>query len=143
LPRGWKPNADSYTNSYGDAAAVDANANAYSYCNDATSVAHAHGDCDGDNHAEAYAYAKAAANAVSSSDAVSEWAKRSKQLQSNRELARQLASSLLFRGDIIRSRFGLRAIRATTTEPRRRRVVKKLSQNIVKKSVLTGLRFSD
>jgi hypothetical protein len=90
--------SDANANSYGDIYAGKSDADGYSNSDDATSVAHAHGDCDGDNHAEAYAYAKAAAHAVPASDAVSEWAKRSKQLQSNRELARQLASSLLCGG---------------------------------------------
>jgi hypothetical protein len=129
-----QPNAHGYTGksdangySYGHIYAGKSDADGYSNSDDATSVAHAHGDCD--NHAETYAYAKATAHAVPASDAVSEWAKRLKELQSNRELARQLASSLLFGGDIIRSRFGLRAIRASTTEPRRRRVVKIYPKN--------------
>ena len=136
---GWC-NPDAY--GYGDTDTGIPNAYAYSYGdrngNDAS--ANAYADTLGD---PASANAKTAAHTVPSADAVSEWIKELKELKSNRELARQLASSLLFRGDIIRSRFGLRAIRATTTEPRRRRVVKKLSQKIVKKRVLTGLRFSD
>jgi hypothetical protein len=49
-------------------------------------------DANSDNHAEAKANAEAAAHATSSSDAVSELQK----LESKRELARQLASSLPF-----------------------------------------------
>ena len=52
----------------------------------------AHANCDSDNYAEANANAEAAAHATSSPDAVSELQK----LESKRELARQLASSLLF-----------------------------------------------
>ena len=90
---GWS-NADSYTNSYGDAAAnanAHANANGYSYPNAAS--ANAYADTLGDS---ASANAKAAAHTVPSADAVSEWIKELKELKSNRELARQLASSLLF-----------------------------------------------
>jgi hypothetical protein len=78
-----QPNANGYTGksdangySYGHIYAGKSDADGYSNSDDATSVAHAHGDCDGDNHAEAYAYAKATAHSVSSSDAVSEWAKK-------------------------------------------------------------------
>ena len=81
-----KSDANSYSNCYISSGKPDANA--YSYSDDATSVAHAHSDCDGDNHAEAYAYAKATAHAVPASDAVSEWAKKLKELKSYRELAR-------------------------------------------------------
>ena len=64
LPRGRKPNANA--NAYG-------NANANAYGNDhTTSISYAN------NHAEANTDAKAAAYAISSSDAVSEWAKRFK-----------------------------------------------------------------
>ena len=103
-----KSDANGYSNCYISSGKPDANA--YSYSDDATSVAHAHGDRDGDNHAETYADAKAAANAVSSTDAVSEWVKKLKELQSNRELAGQLASSLLFGVAlrIMRMRFGVR-----------------------------------
>ena len=70
--------------------------NSYTYgnCNSngyhhATSVSYAYGHTDAlaEPH-PASADAKAAANAVSSADAVSEWAKKLKELQSNRELAR-------------------------------------------------------
>ena len=76
-----------------------------------TSIANGHGNSnsDGNNHTtstftdtDANADAaspdsKAPANAVSTADAVSEWVKKLNELQSNRELARQLASSLLCR----------------------------------------------
>ena len=75
---------------------TDANANAGNTATDA------YGDTDTYNYAYTYtigdpasADAKAAANAVSTADAVSEWAKV-KRVKSNRELARQPASSLLF-----------------------------------------------
>ena len=79
------------------------NANAYSdphaftYCNGygngndhTTSISYANSYCyrNGNIHAEANADAKAAANPVPASDAVSEWARRLKELQSKRELAR-------------------------------------------------------
>ena len=51
------------------------------------SYAYGHTDALAEPH-PASADAKAAANAVSSADAVSEWAKKLKELQSNRELAR-------------------------------------------------------
>jgi hypothetical protein len=96
--RWWRnPNADAYSDSYGNNHTTSVSY-AYSYGNSndhTTSISYAYGNRDSDNHAEAYAYAKATAHAVSSSDAVSEWAKRLKELQSYRELARQLASSLL------------------------------------------------
>jgi hypothetical protein len=88
--------SDAYTHSYGHgdnyAGKSDADCYGYDYT---TAVSYAHSDRDGDNHAETYADAKATAYAISSSDAVSEWVKKLKELQSNRELARQLASSLL------------------------------------------------
>ena len=87
-------NPDSYT----DAGNTDANANAGNTATDA------YGDTDTYNYAysdtigdPASANAKATAHAVPSADAVSEWIKKLKELKSNRELARQLASSLLFR----------------------------------------------
>ena len=47
---------------------------------------HGDGDSDRYTHNKAYTDTKATANAVSSADAVSEWVKRLKELQSNREL---------------------------------------------------------
>ena len=86
-------NADADT----DAGNTDANANAGNTATDA------YGDTDTYNYAysdtigdPASADAKATAHAVPSADAVSEWVKKLKELKSNRELARQLASSLLF-----------------------------------------------
>jgi hypothetical protein len=80
--RWWRnPNADAYGDSYGNNHPTSTYA--YSYGNGdnhTTSISYAHGDRDGDNNAETYADAKAAAHAVSSSDAVSEWAKRLKEL---------------------------------------------------------------
>jgi hypothetical protein len=95
--RNTNPNTDGYG---------DRNSDAYSYGNGNT-YSIAYGDCYGNSNIycnadtlgdPASADAKAAANAVPSADAVSEWAKKLKELQSNRELARQLASSLLCRG---------------------------------------------
>lgn len=96
-----QPNTDatdkSYTNSYGYTA-CKSNADGYSYNNTTTPDA----DCDAHTHGDpASADAKAAAHAVSSADAAvtaSERVKRLKELKSNRELARQLASSLLSGG---------------------------------------------
>ena len=102
-------NANSYSYRYNYSGKSDADGHGYSYRYDhPTSISYANRDCD--NHAETYADAKAAANAVSSTDAVSEWVKKLKELQSNRELAGQLASSLLFGMAlrIMRMRFGVR-----------------------------------
>jgi len=104
-----QPNANDYTgksdaNANGNyhTTTIDTYADGYGN-HHATSISYPHGDRDGDNHAEANANAKAAAHAASSSDSVGEWVKKLKELQSNRELARQLASSLLFRGSAARS----------------------------------------
>ena len=70
LPRGWKPNANAYGNDHTTSISYangDGNRNHHT-----TSISYA------DNHAEANTDAKAAAYAISSSDAVSEWAKRIK-----------------------------------------------------------------
>jgi hypothetical protein len=100
-----QPNTNDYT-------AGKSNADADGHGNDhTTSIANGHGNSnsDGNNHTTttftdtdadadaASADAKAAANAVPTADAVSEWVKKLNELQSNRELARQLASSLLLR----------------------------------------------
>jgi hypothetical protein len=86
-----KSNADGHVNDHTTSISyADGNRNDHT-----TSVSYANGDGDRFTHNKAYTDAKAAANAVPSSDAISEWAKRLKELQSNRELARQLASSLL------------------------------------------------
>jgi hypothetical protein len=74
-------NCYGYTNSYSD---CNCNCNCYSY-----GFAERDADALGD---PASAHAKAAAHAVPSADAVSELQK----VESKRELARQLASSLLF-----------------------------------------------
>jgi hypothetical protein len=93
------------TNSNGDRNRDgDGNGNGYSYSyRDRNGYCDCYGNrniyCNADTLGDpASANAKAAANAVPSADAVSEWAKKLKELQSNRELARQLASSLLCRG---------------------------------------------
>ena len=80
------PHAFTYRNSY-----TDCDCNGYGNGNDhTTSISYANSYCyrNGNIHAEANADAKAAANPVPASDAVSEWARRLKELQSKRELAR-------------------------------------------------------
>jgi len=72
LPRGWKPNANAYGNDH---------TTSISYANGDGNINHhttaiSYADSDGDNQANTNA--KAAAYAISSSDAVSEWAKRFK-----------------------------------------------------------------
>jgi hypothetical protein len=86
--------ADSYSYSYSYS---NAHSNSYS---DANSYSNGHGH--GNNHTysdtnadSASADTKAKAHAVSSADTVSEWVKKLTELESNQELARQLASSLL------------------------------------------------
>jgi hypothetical protein len=72
LPRWWKPNANAYSNHH---------TTSISYANGdsddhTTSIGYANSDSY--NHAEANTNATAAAYAISSSDAVSEWANRFK-----------------------------------------------------------------
>ena len=73
-------NSDSDGNSYSDRYGYD----------HTTAIGYANSYCyrNGNIHAEANADAKAAANPVPASDAVSAWARRLKELQSKRELAR-------------------------------------------------------
>jgi hypothetical protein len=71
-------NSDSDGNSYTDS---DRNGYGYGYGdNHTTSISYAYGNRDSDNYTKANANAKAAANAVPSSDAVSEWVKKLKEL---------------------------------------------------------------
>jgi hypothetical protein len=99
-----KPNTNgkSYGYSYSDAGKPDANGYSYGDYN-TTSIGYTYRDGNGDN-TSGFAYAepdpasantKASAHAVSSADAPIRVVKV-KKLQSNRELARQLASSLLY-----------------------------------------------
>jgi hypothetical protein len=87
------PHAFTYRNNYTDS---DCDCNGYGYGygygnshhhTNSISYAYAHADAAADPH-PASADAKAAANPVPASDAVSEWARRLKELQSKRELAR-------------------------------------------------------
>jgi hypothetical protein len=85
------PHAFTYRNSDTDS---DPNGDNHTTSN---SYAYADSDAVADPH-PASADAKAATNAVSSTDAVSGWIRKLKELKSYRELARQLASSLLCGG---------------------------------------------
>jgi hypothetical protein len=79
------PHAFTYRNSYTDS---DCDGNRHHHTTSISyAYAYAHADAVADPH-PASADAKAAANPVPASDAVSEWAKRLKELQSKRELAR-------------------------------------------------------
>ena len=76
MPGWWNPNTNAYSDHHTTSVSYangDGNRNHHT-----TAISYAHSD--GDNQANANS--KAAAYAISSSDAVSEWAKRSKQLQS-------------------------------------------------------------
>ena len=76
MPRGRKPNANAYLNDHTTSISYangDGNSNDHT-----TAISYTNSDCDN----QANTNAKAAAYAISSSDAVSEWAKRPKQLQS-------------------------------------------------------------
>jgi hypothetical protein len=95
------PHAFTYRNSDSDGNSnSNSNSNGDGYGdNHTTSISYAYADSDAvaDPH-PASADAKAATNAVSSTDAVSGWIRKLKELKSYRELARQLASSLLCGG---------------------------------------------
>jgi hypothetical protein len=87
--------SDSDGNSYSDRNCYGYT-NGYSDC-DCNSYGFAERDTDAHGNPTS-ADAKAATNAVSSTDAVSGWIRKLKELKSYRELARQLASSLLCGG---------------------------------------------
>ena len=70
MPRGCKPNANSYGYSYGGKSYAYGYSYSYGNCDDASSIAYAYGNCDGHNHTEAYADTKAAAHAVAAPNAL-------------------------------------------------------------------------
>ena len=97
-----KPNANTI------AGKSDANGYSYGYGNSAAGDTDTYGYRDGDSTSgvadantignPASADAEAAAHAVPTADAVSEWVRTLRELESNQELARRLASSLLLGG---------------------------------------------
>jgi len=107
----WRrlPNANPYRDSHGDG---NRNRNSHGNC-DSHGDCDGHGDCDSYGNCDSYGYrdanphgdpasadAKAAAYAVSTAHAAV--VKGLKESESNRELARQLASSLLLGGGALR-----------------------------------------